>query len=60
MKVWLKADDTEAEITVKAPFNPDVLTDICHRVAELVITAEIGTWIATADVEVEEDPSEAS
>lgn len=49
MKVWAKVEDIEAEVTVRAPFSPDVLHELCNRVSELILTQRV------ADPEGEEE-----
>lgn len=48
MKVWVKSGDTEAEVTLRAGYSPDVLRDACNRVTELVITQRAADLVLTA------------
>ncbi len=50
MKVFLSVEDITAEIKVDGNYQPDVLTDICHRATELVTQQRITSLV----VEVED------
>ena len=55
MKVFLSFGDATAELKVDGPYSPDILSDVCHRAAELIIQQRAAT--VALEVEDAEPPS---